>query len=201
MGGKVEVHIAEATKALVDRDPVRAQRVIEDDRQVNLIELAIDEQCIRLLALRQPAATDLRFIASALKIVTDLERIGDLAVSMAERAISLASEPRLQAVVDLPRMSLAAQKMLRDALDAFVTRDVAKAESVLSADDQIDQWLVEVFEQLKTEMKHDPTAINRGISAIFFAKHIERLADHCTNVAEMVLFLVRGKDVRHPHSR
>jgi phosphate transport system protein len=197
MGGMVEAHIADAVKALVDRDPNRARVVIDADRAVNQMELSIDEQCIRMIVLRQPAASDLRFICAVLKIVVDLERIGDLAVNMAERAIALCEEPPLRAVVDLPRMASAAQKMLRDALDAFVTRDAAKAEAVLNSDDQIDKLLVQVFDDLRAEMQKDPSSINRGISTIFFAKHIERLADHTTNVAEMVVFLVKGTDVRH----
>ena len=201
MGGLVEAHIADAMKALVERDPSRAQKVMEGDRAVNAMELAIDEQCIRILALRQPAASDLRFIAASLKIVTDLERIGDLAVNMAQRAIALAGEPPLRAVVDLPRMATAAQKMLREALDAFVTHDAEKAESVITQDDLIDGWLVQVFDEIRAEMQRDPSVINRGIATIFFAKHIERVADHATNVAEMVVYLVRGQDVRHRWAR
>lgn len=201
MGGLVEQHIAEATRALVERDVERANRVIEDDHRVNCMELAIDELCMRMLALRQPAASDLRFIAAALKIVTDLERIGDLTRNMAERALALAAEPPLRVVIDLPRMAAAAQRMLRDALDAFITRDAEKAETVLAADDQIDRWLVGVFDELRGEMARDPATVDRGISTLFFAKHIERLADHTTNVAEMVVFLVRGTDVRHRRSR
>lgn len=201
MGGLVEAHISDSLKALVDRDSERARHVIEADRQVNQMELAIDELCVRMLVLRQPAASDLRFIAAALKIVTDLERIGDLAVNMGERALSLCDEPPLRAVVDLPAMASKVQKMLRDALDAFVTRDVTKAETVLAADDEIDETLVRIFEDLRAEMKKDPANIDRGISTIFFAKHLERLADHTTNVAEMVVYLVRGQDVRHKSSR
>jgi phosphate transport system protein len=201
MGGLVESHIADAMKALVDRDALRAQKVIESDRAVNALEIAIDEQCVRMLALRQPQASDLRFICVALKIVTDLERIGDLAVNMAERAQLLATEPPLRAVIDLPQMATAAQKMLRDALDAFVTRDVEKAESVLKADDAIDGMLRHVFEEIMGEMKKDSAVVTRGIPTIFFAKHIERLADHTTNLAEMVIYLVRGTDVRHLKTR
>jgi phosphate transport system protein len=197
MAGLVEAHIADATRALVDRDAARAKGIIEADRAVNSLELAIDEQCVRILALRQPAASDLRFIASALKIVTDLERIGDLAVNLAERAIDLCSEPPLRAAVDLPRMSAAAQKMLRDALDAFVTHDVAKAEAVLDADEEIDKLLVDAFGELRAEMQRDPSSVSRCIATLFFAKNLERMADHTTNVAEMVVYLVRGKDVRH----
>lgn len=201
MGGLVEAHISDAVKALTDREPARAQAVIDGDRQVNQMELSIDELCIRMLALRQPAASDLRFIAAALKIVTDLERIGDLAVNMAERAQALCDEPPLRAVVDIPRMATACQRMLRDALDAFVTRDVTKAEAVLGADADIDRTLVTIFEELRAEMKKDPANVDRGIATIFFAKHLERLADHTTNVAEMVVFLARGQDVRHRKTR
>jgi len=201
MGGLVEAHIAEAMQALIERDPVRAQKVIDEDRQVNKMELAIDELCIRILALRQPAGSDLRFVAAALKIVVDLERIGDLTVNMAERAIFLSQHPPMRALVDLPRMAQAVKGMLRDALDSFITGDVAKAESVLRADDEVDKQLVVIFEELRAEMRRDPEVIDRAISLIFFAKHLERLADHTTNVAEMVVFQVRGTDVRHRLSR
>ena len=197
MGGLVESHLSEAVKALVDRDRLAAERVIEGDSQVNQCEVAIDELCIRMLALRQPAASDLRFIAAVLKIVTDLERIGDLAVNMAERALALCDEAPMRAAVDLPSMATAAQTMLRDALDAFVSGDVAKAEGVLAADVAIDALLVDVFDQIRAEMRRDVELINRGLSTIFFAKHIERLADHATNVAEMVVYLVEGKIIRH----
>ncbi len=201
MGGMVEAHIVEAMKALTERSPALAEAVIDGDAAVNALEVAIDEQCIRMLALRQPAAGDLRFIAAALKIVTDLERIGDLAVNMAERAIAIAGEPPLAVNAGLPRMATAAQKMLADALDAFVTRDVAKANAVLEADDLIDELLVQVFAQVTAEMARTPSAITAGISTLFFAKHIERLADHTTNLAEMVVYLARGKDVRHNRTR
>jgi phosphate transport system protein len=201
MGGLVEAHISDALKALVDRDGARARAVVESDRQVNALELQIDGLCVRMLALRQPAASDLRFIAAALKIVTDLERIGDLAVNMGERALQLADEPRLEGVVDLPRMAAGVQKMLRDALDAFVTGDAKKAESVLAGDDEIDAMMRKIFDEIRADMKKDPANIDRGIATIFFAKHLERLADHTTNVAEMVVFLVRGQDVRHGGKR
>jgi phosphate transport system protein len=201
MGSLVEAQIADATRALVERDPALSQQVIEQDRQVNAREIAVDEQCIRLLALRQPAASDLRFVASALKIVTDLERIGDLAVNMAERAEALSSDPPLRVVFDLPSMAVAAQRMLRDALDAVVGSDVGKAESVLLADAAIDKMLVHVFDELSAEMQRDPSVVKRAMSLIFFAKHLERLADHTTNIAEMVVYQVRGEDVRHKTKR
>jgi phosphate transport system protein len=201
MGALVGSHISDAMDAVAAKDPEAARRVIEADRAVNQLELAIDEQCIRMLALRQPAASDLRFLAAALKIVTDLERIGDLAVNMAERVEVLSAEPPLRALADLPRMAEAAQKMLADVLDAFVTQNAAKAEAVMQADRQIDTWMIEVFDEVRAGMQKDPATVTRGIATIFLAKHIERMADHVTNVAEMVVYLVRGQDVRHPSSR
>ena len=201
MGGLCEAHIAEATRALIERDAAIAGRVIEADRAVDHLELAIDEQCIRVLALRQPAASDLRFLAAALKIVTQLERVGDLAVNMAERVIALCAEPPLHAVVDLPRMAAAAQSMLRRSLDAFVSGDAARAREVLAADDEVDAMMRAVFTELRALMEKDPSAVGRGIATIFFAKHLERVADHTTNIAEMVVFLAEGKDVRHPRAR
>jgi len=197
MGGLVEGHIAEATRALVERDEAAALRVIEADRAVDRLEIAIDEQCIRMLALRQPAAGDLRFLAAALKIVTDLERIGDLAVNMAERAAVVAAEPPVRSVVDLPAMAAAAQKMLHDVLDAFVGGDVAKARAVLAADDEVDAMMRQAFDDLCAEIARDSSSVRRDIPMLFFAKHIERVADHATNVAEMVVYQVQGTDVRH----
>lgn len=200
MGSLVDRHVGQAVSALVERDAERAGRVIEADRAVNQMELAIDEQCIRLLALHQPAASDLRFIASALKMVTDLERIGDLAVNMAERVVPLCEEPPLRAVEELPGMAAAAQTMLREVLNAFVTGDPVKAEAVMAADAAIDAWMARIFQEVQSVMGRDPGAVARGLATIFFAKHIERMADHATNVGEMVVYLVRGQDVRHARS-
>lgn len=200
MGGLVDAQVTEAVKALVERDAERARRVIEADRAVNQMEVAIDERCIRMLALRQPAASDLRFIAAALKMVTDLERIGDLAVNMAERVEPLTEDPPLRAVEDLPGMAAAAQKMLHDVLEAFVAADPVKAEAVMSADAAIDAWMARLFAEVEAVMGRDPKTVARGIATIFFAKHIERMADHTTNIAEMVIYLVRGQDVRHGKS-
>jgi phosphate transport system protein len=197
MGGLVDAQVTEAVKAMVDRDTERATRVIEADRAINQMELAIDERCIRMLALRQPAASDLRFIAAALKMVTDLERIGDLAVNMAQRVGPLCEEPPLRAVEELPSMAGAAQKMLRDVLDAFVAGDTVEAEGVMAADAGIDAWMARLFAEVQLVMGGDPKTVARGIATIFFAKHIERMADHTTNVAEMIIYFVRGQDVRH----
>ncbi|WP_437841566.1 phosphate signaling complex protein PhoU [Sorangium sp. So ce1153] len=201
MGELVEAQIAEATRALVELDPAAAARVIEADRLVNARELAIDDECIKMIALRQPAGSDLRFIAASLKIVTDLERIGDLAVNMAERVEALCSEPPTRAVAALPRMSARAQRMLRDALEALLTQDIAKAEGVLAADADVDRMLVDVFDELRREARRQPGIVDQCVSMMFFAKHVERLADHATNLAEMVVFLVRGEDVRHATRR
>jgi len=200
MGSLVDRHVGEAVAAMIERDTTRAERVIEADRAVNQLELAIDEQCIRVLALQQPAASDLRFIAAALKMVTDLERIGDLAVNMAERVPALKEAPPLRAVEELPGMAAAAQKMLRDVLEAFVNGDPVKAEAVRAADPTVDAWMVRLFDEVQGVMSRDSTSIAGGLATIFFAKHIERMADHATNVAEMVIYLVRGQDVRHTKS-
>jgi phosphate transport system protein len=197
MGRLVDTHVAEAIRALADRDPALAARVVEADRAVNQMELAIDEQCIRILALRQPAASDLRFIAAALKMVTDLERIGDLAVNMSERVEVLAAQPPLGAAEELPALATIARQMLSDALDAFVNGDSSRAEAVIRADAEMDARSARLCAEVETQMMRDPNAVRGGLATIFFAKHIERMADHVTNVAEMVVYLVRGRDVRH----
>jgi len=200
MGRLVDAHVGEAVQALLEHDRDRAARVIEADRAVNQMELAIDEQCIRVLALYQPAASDLRFIAAALKIVTDLERIGDLAVNMAERVQLLAGEVALPAVGELPAVATAARKMLEDVLDAFVAGDTAKARGVMRADPDIDARTARLIADVQAAMEKDSHGIGRGVATIFFAKHLERMADHATNIAEMVVFLVQGQDVRHATS-
>ena len=197
MGGLVDAQVTEAVQAMLEHDNERAVRVVEADRAINQLEIAIDEQCIRMLALRQPAASDLRFIAAALNMVTELERIGDLAVNMAQRVAELSETPSLRAVQELPSMAAAAQTMLKDVLDAFIAGNTAKAEAVMSADPAIDDWMVRLFAEVRSVMGRDPSTVARGIATIFFAKHIERMADHATNVAEMVIYLVRGQDVRH----
>lgn len=197
MGALVDAQVAEALEALVERDTDRAQRVIEADRAVNQMELAIDERCIRMLALRQPAASDLRFIAAALKMVTDLERIGDLAVNMAERVPELAEAPPLRALQELPAMAGVAQNMLRSALQAFVAGDPVGAETVISADTPMDAWMARLVVEVQGVMSRDPKTISPGLATISFARHIERMAAHATNVAEMVIYLIRGRDVRH----
>jgi phosphate transport system protein len=197
----VETEIASSMRALSERDSKLAEQVIAQDREVNRLEVEIDEACRRLLVLRQPAASDLRFITTALKIVVDLERIGDLAVNIAERAIDLNQSPPLKPVHDLTRLAELCQKQVRSALDAFVDGDVGKAEAVIKSDDLVDSIYHNLFNELLALMMEDPRNIRRANSLLFVAKHLERLGDHATNVAEMVIYMVRGTDIRHPGSR
>ncbi len=201
LGGLVEQAIASSVRALTERNVKLAEEVIEQDKRINVLEVEVDELCLRLLALRQPAASDLRFITLALKIVTDLERMGDLAVNVAERAIQLAEEEQLKPWIDIPKMAELAQGMLKQALDAFVEGDTKRARDVLDRDAQVDELYHQIFRELLTYMLEDPKTTRRAMAILFVAKHLERIADHATNVAEMVIFFVEGRDIRHPRSR
>lgn len=201
MGGLVEAAIAASVRAVVERDVALAEQVKAKDRVVNRMEVAIDQSCRRILALRQPAASDLRFITTALKIVTDLERMGDLAVNIAERAVDLAQAPALRPLHDLAKLAQLSEAQLKRALDAFVTGDAGEAEEVLKGDDHLDALYLKIFSELLGLMMEDPRSIRRATSLMFVAKHLERFGDHATNLAEMVIFMVRGTDVRHPKSR
>jgi phosphate transport system protein len=201
LGGLVEQAITSSVRALSERDTVLAEKVIEEDRRINRLELEIDDLCIRMLALRQPAASDLRFVTLALKVVTDMERIGDLAVNVAHRAKELNAEEALRPYVDIPHLAEAAVGMLRMVLDAFVASDAAKARVVLARDNEVDDRYIAIESEVLELMTQDPSTISRALSSLFVAKHLERIADHATNVAEMVIFYVEGKDVRHPNSR
>jgi len=201
MGAKVENLIAQSMKALTERDSPLAEKVVVADKDVNRLEVEIDELCRRILALRQPAASDLRLITTALKIVTDLERIGDLAVNIAERSMDLNQVPPLAPYVDTPRLAELAQQQVKKALDAFVSGDVTKAEEVLQGDDLLDALFLKIFNELLAYMMEDSRNIRRATALMFIAKHLERIGDHAMNVAEMVVYMVRGKDIRHPRSR
>jgi len=198
-GGMVEAAVREATRALVEGDATLARRIIEEDLKINALENEIDEECIRLLALRQPKATDLRLITTTMKINTDLERMGDLAVDIAERVQELSAEPPIKPYIDIPRMAEAARGMVKDALDAFVRGDAALARAVIDRDDEVDALTVQIFNELMIFMVRDPAIIPRATRITYVAKYIERLADHATNIAEMVIYLVEGKLVRHVH--
>ena len=197
MGGLVEDQIRRVMKALLERDDVMAQEVVERDRQVNTYDVEVDEQCVSLLALYQPAAGDLRFITTAMKIVTDLERIGDQAVNIAQRVLELNREPQLKPYIDLPRMAERAQRMVKESLDAFVARDTALARQVCGEDSEVDLLKEQIFRELLTFMMEDPRTIPRAIRLILISRFMERVADHATNIAEMVVYLVEGKMVRH----
>jgi phosphate transport system protein len=201
MGGKVEAAIAASVRAIAERDAALAERVKAGDAEVNRLEVEIDGVCRRLLALRQPAASDLRFITTALKIVTDLERMGDLAVNVAERAADLAQAPPLRPFHDLSALADLAEAQLRKALDAFVQGDLTRAEEVMRGDDLLDALYLKLFNELLAVMMEDPRAIRRATALMFAAKHLERFGDHAINLAEMVVYMVRGTDVRHPRSR
>ena len=197
MGALVEDQIRHAMQALVDRDDALASEVIERDRQVNAYDVEVDAQCVELLALHQPAAGDLRFITTAMKIVTDLERIGDQAVNIGQRVIELNREPQLKPYIDLPRMAERAQAMVKESLDAFVARDTELARRVRAEDDEVDALKEQIFRELLTFMMEDPRSIPRAIRLILVSRCMERVADHATNIAEMVIYLVEGKMVRH----
>jgi phosphate transport system protein len=193
MGGLVETAIASSVRAVVERDATLAEQVKVKDRVVNRMEVAIDQACRRILALRQPAASDLRFITTALKIVTDLERMGDLAVNIAERAVDLAQTPALRPLHDLARLAELSEAQLKRALDAFVTGNADQAEEVLRGDDHLDALYLKIFNELLSLMMEDPRSIRRATSLMFVAKHLERFGDHATNLAEMVIFMARGR--------
>jgi phosphate transport system protein len=197
MGALVEDQIRRVMRALVDRDEALARDVIERDGQVNTYDVEIDEKCVELLARYQPAAGDLRFITTAMKIVTDLERIGDQAVNIAQRGIELNREPQVKPYIDLPRMADKAQRMVKDALDAFVARDTTLARDVCTRDAEVDALKEQVFRELLTYMMADPKTIARALHLILISRFIERVADHATNIAEMVIYMVESKMVRH----
>ena len=197
MGGKVELMIANALLALVERNTELAEETIAFDHEINRLEMEIDEKCLEVLARRQPAARDLRFITLALKIVTDLERIGDQCANIAKRVKELNQEPALKPYIDLPRMAQAASTMVKEALDAFVRGDESLAIKVCTDDQVVDDLNEQIQRELLTFMMGDPTTISRAMRINYVSKCLERIADHATNVAEMVIFMVKGKDIRH----
>jgi len=197
MGAMVEISIKDSVKALVERNDEMAKSVIEMDHLINALDVQIDEECIRLMALMQPMAGDLRFITTAMKITTDLERMGDNSANIAERALELNREPILKPYIDIPHMSQIAQGMTRDALDAFVNRDKKLAMDVIMRDDEVDDLKYGILEELISYMIRDPNTAYRAMKISFVAQYLERIADHATNIAEMVIYLVAGKIVRH----
>ncbi|MGH7219486.1 MAG: phosphate signaling complex protein PhoU, partial [Nitrospiraceae bacterium] len=181
----------------VTRDTALARQVIERDHEVNTLDVEIDEESIRLLALHQPAARDLRLVTTAMKISTELERISDLAENVCERAIELNEEPQLKPYIDIPMMGKMARMMVKQSIDAFVKEDAALARKVLTDDDYVDNLMEQLFRELLSFMIEDTRTISRAIRLSFIAKYLERMADHATNIAELVVYLVEGKIIRH----
>jgi phosphate transport system protein len=197
MGGLAEEQIRRAVTALVERDHELIDRVLNGDEPLNRLHIEIDSRCFTLLALHQPMAVDLRAIVAAVKINTDLERVGDMAVNIAEAARRYATHPPVKKLIDIPRMAAIAQSMLRDALDAFVRRDTDLAQKVLNEDDKLDALKTQIFRELLTYMLADPSTIEPALDLILISRHLERVGDHATNVAEDVIFMVSARDVRH----
>jgi phosphate transport system protein len=197
MATLVEKVLADAVGSLMKRDSQLAQQTIASDDAINNLEITIEETCLKLLALQQPMAIDLRFITSAMKIITDLERMGDQAVNIAERAISLNQEPQLKPYIDLPRMAEITQSMVKDVLDAFVKQDSQLARSVCARDDLVDGLKDQVFRELLTYMISDSKTIPRCVHLMIVSRCLERIADHATNIAEDVIFMVDARIIKH----
>jgi phosphate transport system protein len=197
MGGLAEERVRAAVQGLVSRDSVSIEKVLRGDEPVNQFHIEVDSRCFRLLALHQPMAVDLRGIVAAVKINTDLERVGDLAVNIAEAAKRYITHPPVKKLIDIPQMGTIAQSMLRDALDSYVRRDTTLAHQVLNEDDRLDAFKTQVFRELLTYMLQDPTTVEPSLDLILISRHLERIGDHATNIAEDVIFMVSARDVRH----
>lgn len=197
MGALVQEQIAAAIQALIARDTHKAQKIAARDIEVNLMDIEIDERCIRQLALYQPAASDLRFIATGLKITADLERIGDNAVNICRRIIDLNKAANAVPESGIPRLAEISQCMVRDSLEAFLKGDADLAKTVIERDDEVDRLADQISNELLSYMAEHPRSIAHGTGMLFVLKHLERIADHATNVAEMVIFMVKGKLIRH----
>jgi len=197
MGTLVESAIHNSVRALTERSEALAQQVLGNEDRINHLEIEIDDLAVRLLALQQPMAKDLRFLTAAIKINTDLERMGDLAVNIVERALALMNRPPVKPLIDIPQMARTAESMVRKSLDAFVKREPELARNVLLSDDTVDRLRDSIHTELISFMQEDPDAIPQALDLILVARHLERIADHATNIAEDTLFLVKGVDVRH----
>jgi phosphate transport system protein len=197
MAGLAEAAIGKAVRALVTRDRSLALEVLSEENAINQLEMRVEDRCVRILALFQPEAGDLRFIAAALKISNDLERVGDMGVNIAQRAKDLLAEPPLKPLVDIPHMAQLSQQMLKDALDCFVRGDATLARQVCRRDDEVDNLDDQIFRELLTYMLADPQAISRAIHLILISRHLERVADHATNIAEEAFYLVEGRSLKH----
>jgi phosphate transport system protein len=199
MASIAEQNVAQALKALVQRDNALAAKVDEDDNLLDALQIEIDDRAIKLLALRQPTARDLRLITMAMKISTELERIGDEAVNIAHRAEELNKEPLIKPLVDIPRMAEIAQRMIRGALDAFVYEKPDTAREIIARDEEVDQLNKQLHRELSSFMIEDPHTITRALCLMGIAHNLERIADHATNIAEEVVYLYEARDIRHQH--
>jgi phosphate transport system protein len=199
MAALVEERVHRSIRALIERREELAETVIAGDRDVNELQIEIDDRCLKLLALQNPMASDLRLVTAAMKINADLERIGDQAVNIAEYALKLIRLPLLKPLIDIPRMAEMAERMTRDSLDAFVRKDAALARDVLARDDEVDDLKDQLFRELLTYMMADPGTIERALALVLVSRSLERIADHATNIAEDTIFIVEAKDVRHHH--
>jgi len=197
MATLAEESIALAVRCLKDRKKAYAQQVFEGEEAINLLDIEIDNLGMKLLALRQPMASDLRFITSAMRIAVELERIGDLSVNIAERALDLLKHPLLKPLIDIPRMAEMAQRMVKDSLDAFINRDDKLAKSVCERDDEVDDLNDQIFRELLTYMMQEHSTIKRAVDLMLVGRHLERIADHATNISEDVIYLVKGKTIKH----
>jgi phosphate transport system protein len=201
MAGKVEEHVALAMRGLVDRDSEVARRVIALDAEVDRLEMEIDEACMRLLVLQDPKARDLRLVVMVMKIVNDLERIGDSAKNMAQAVLVLNQDAPLKPYVDLPRLAQLAQQMVADALDSLAKRDAALARDVIIRDDEVDALYRQIFRELVSYMVEDPKTVTRALELVLYARNLERVADHATNIAENIVYYLEAKDIRHTLSK
>lgn len=197
MAGLVELAVHQSVLSLTQRDQDRAQQVLVSEARINQLEIRIDELATRLLALNQPMARDLRFLTAAIKINNDLERMGDLAVNIVERSLSLIAQPPVKPMIDIPRMAQLTESMVRNSLDSFVKHDAELARGVLVSDDAVDDLRDSITKELIGFMEKDPSTVSRALDLILVARNLERIADHATNIAEDVLFLIQGVDVRH----
>jgi phosphate transport system protein len=200
MGGMVEGMVAKATQSLLDRNNQLSTDVIEGDNEVDRLEIEIDELCHLILGTKQPTAVDLRFLVAVMKINSDLERIGDSAVNIAQSVLQLNDQPPLKPYIDLPRLSLLVQDMVRRSLDAFVRRDARLATEVCESDDAVDGLYKQLFRELLTYMIEDPKTVSRALHLLLISRNMERIADHATNIAEDVIYYVEGRDIRHSHA-
>ena len=197
MSGLTEKMIADSMKALVERKEDIIDTIYKNEDEINLLQVEIDDRAVKMIALHQPAAVDLRFLLAAIKINSELERMGDMAINICQNAKELINKPQLKPLIDLPTMSEVARQMVKDSLDAFVRQDAKLAKSVCERDDEVDDLKDKIFHELLTLMTSDSKNIERAMDLILISRHIERIADHATNIGEEVIFIVQGKDIRH----